>query len=198
MDLDLAKWIERWFMRHADDGEFSCHVRAHPYSVVGPSNATTSLVYTTKPAFVCKAIETVLVSGKIGLIGRYGLPCEVDLQWIRTLVGTRTLLFLGDMDPVDLMVFAWLRRRCSSHIVYVGVSDSFLAQLGIGANESLTNACQPSEKESLCVLKKVFPDFKDTVGPECCTILEGGRKIELEAIPIGDGIGDITDIDGAD
>lgn len=64
------------------------------------------------------------------MIGRYGLPNQDDVHWLSALVGSRGLLFLGDMDPVDLMIFAWLRGHLRrSHIEYLGVSDAFLSLL---------------------------------------------------------------------
>ena len=71
------------------------------------------VLFTTKPAIVSTVIEKCDAARDFGMIGRYGLPSVADLPWIRTMVGSRELFFLGDMDPVDLMVFAWLRQFAS-------------------------------------------------------------------------------------
>ena len=43
-----------------------------------------------------------------------------------------SLLFLGDMDPADLMIFAWLREFLRpKSIVHLGVNDQYIAELAV-------------------------------------------------------------------
>ncbi len=117
------------------------------------------------------------------MAGRFGLPDEADLPWICQLAGTRELLFLGDMDPVDLLVFAWLRAKLHPReIKHLGINDSFLMELGVRAAEARLIPCAVSERESLAFLQEVVPQIRETVGDDCNRILDRGEKIEIEAI----------------
>ncbi len=188
MGNDSTKSIEAWFAAHNDDGEFVCGERTVPYSVIGPADSIGQVIFTTKPMILSTAIQSQDVNEEFGMVGRYGLPCKGDLRWICDLVGSRRLLFLGDMDPVDLMIFAWLRAILQARPVkYLGVSDDFLNSLQVCPTESLVIASAPSEEKSLVLLEKVFPDFRETVGHKCAKILMRGQKIELEAIVSAEG-----------
>jgi hypothetical protein len=175
--------VEKWFADHDADGEFVCHVRAVPYSVIGPAPVAGSLVFATKPTLVSVAIHVEGSAAGLSLVGRYGLPREADLNWIIPMIGTRELLFLGDMDPPDLMVFAWLRDRLRpKQVRFLGVNDQFLDVSGISAPESFAIPLAGSERRSLAVLPEVLPDFREIVGPHCAQMLESEYKIEIEAI----------------
>ena len=103
--------ITAWF-NEQDDGEFACPARTHPFQVIGPTPSTQAILYTTKAQCVLalKDCETALATG---MIGRYGLPNEEDVAWLRVLAGERTVYFLGDGDPVDLLI-DW-QPRCDYH-----------------------------------------------------------------------------------
>lgn len=117
------------------------------------------------------------------MIGRCGLPNETDLTWIRNVVGELELLFLGDMDPVDLLIFSWLRAGLyPKEVRHLGINDSYLNELQIFLPESFILPCSPSERKSLSLLKKALPDFHQLVGPTCADLIRQGRKIELEAV----------------
>jgi len=184
MEHESAKRIEQWFAQHDGDGEFACARRSHPYSVIGPPVDGGQIILTTKPSLVSTAIDSgKAFSAEFGMVGRYGLPDEADLPWICQLAGTRELLFLGDMDPVDLLVFAWLRARLHPReIKHLGVNDGFLMELGIRPAEPRLIPCSVSERESLDFLQEVVPQIREMVGDDCNRVLERGEKIELEAI----------------
>jgi len=185
MDNDPTRLIEGWFAKH-DDGEFGPSMRVRrsfPYSVVGPTTDGAPIVFTTKPSVVLAAIDQDEVADGPGVIGRYGLPSRTDLDWIGGIIGARELLFLGDMDPVDLMVFAWLRSSlCPKQVTCAGVNDVLLEAAGLSATTSASLPLAASEQQSLTLLRKVLPDLGDTVGRECARMLEQGRKIELEGV----------------
>jgi len=91
--------------------------------------------------------------------------------------------FLGDMDPVDLMIFAWLRERMAPKMIkHLGVSDAYLEQLGISVPESYAIAMKGSERQAVPVLENVFLDFRETIGPNSARLLDRGRKFEIEAV----------------
>jgi hypothetical protein len=170
-------------MNHSDDGDFVYPGRAAPYTVIEPSKNAGRIIFSTKTLLVAKTIDEFNDFAGLGLIGRYGLPSRADLSWIRKIVSNHELFFLGDMDPVDLMIFCWLRACLRPKlIVHLGINDSYLTDLQTCLPDSFIMKSSFSERQSLPVLKKAFPDLHDTLGVECAKILEQGRKIELDAI----------------
>ncbi len=173
--------IEKWFNRRSDDGDFVCSKKPGIFSIIAPPGEQAPVLFVTKPSTVATAI---LESGaSVGMIGREGLPIGSDAQWIRRAVGKATLLFLGDMDPADLMIFAWLRARMHpKKITHRGINDAFLHDVDVFLPESFIMKCSPSEQKALPILNSVFPDYAAVVGPNCADLLANARKIELEAI----------------
>jgi hypothetical protein len=179
---DAVSTISAHFRRFAGDGEFEVPSRAVPYSFVAPITNTLPLVFTTKPRVLSAAIQASPVPVQFGAIGRHGLPGETDVAWIRQMLGPRGLCFLGDMDPVDLMIFCWLREQLpEGRLGYLGISDILIDKLGFSQRESLIIPCTPSEYEAIPCLREVFPDWEEMVGIHCAQILNQGQKIELEA-----------------
>mgnify|MGYP000892086697 CR=1 FL=1 len=174
--------IEAWFSEYGEDGEFVHADRAAPYSVIGPLDSTRWLVFTSKPKIVSEAIENCWAPAQLGMVGRYGLPDETDLNWLRGLIGSCELLFLGDMDPVDLMVYLWLRESLKESISHLGVNDAFLDSLELASTESLCMPCALPEQKALIVLEQIFPDLRETIGTEYTQLLKRGYKIEVEGI----------------
>lgn len=182
MDDDATKTIEAWFEANRD-GEFVVGSEAGPHRVIGPANERGRIIFATKASLATSAIEDSSRCSEFGMIARGGLPGDADLRWIRNVVRKADLWFLGDMDPADLMIFAWLRQRLlPKRIKYLGVSDAYLAALQLLVPETFIMPCSESERQSLSTLASVFPDVRETVGPTCASLLEQGRKIELEAI----------------
>jgi hypothetical protein len=180
---DLIKQIEGWFAEHGDDGEFGYPTRDNAYSVIGPTTNCTSIIVTTKPATVSAAIGACPTPERFGMIGRYGLPQAGDASWLRTLVESHDLFFIGDLDPPDLMIFAWLRACLHPKpIAYAGVGDALLATLRTPLPEMFRIPCTPAERNGIAFMEQVFPDFRGTVGAECARSLRSGEKIEIEAV----------------
>lgn len=183
MTHDVTQEIEAWFAHVGGDGEFVLSPRAAPFAVIGPANSAARMVYTTKPAAVSAAINMGDASGQLGMLGRYGLADAGQLDWLVGVVGFCDLLFLGDMDPVDLMIFARLRARLHPRpIGHLGVSDAYLSKLRLSPAQCHSLPCNPSEAESLSILDDVLPDLAEVVGPACASLLLQRRKIELDAV----------------
>jgi hypothetical protein len=178
-----TKLIQAWFLEHDGDGEFLIGPREFPYSVIGAIHTGQPIIFTTKPQIVSLIMQEPNAPARYGMVGRYGLPSKTDLDWIRRVIAHQPLLFLGDMDPVDLMAFVWLRANlCLKHLTYLGINDAFLKALEFRSTKSLSSPCAPAERESLPLLEKVFPDLRKTVGLKCAEMLDRGYKIELDVI----------------
>ena len=178
--------IEAWFAKNDGDGNFTRSPRHFPYTLIGVSGPCGTIVYCSK-LLKYLFLDDRQVPSNVGLLQRYGLPNRNDLGWMRQLVGKRKLLFFGDLDPVDLLVFAWLRRRLRGvWLEHLGINDALLAAVGFEPADSVpsgrTIRLRGSEKKAMQVLAKAFPDFAEIVGEKCAALLARGRKLEIEAI----------------
>jgi len=152
----------------------------HPYSVTVPSPGTRYVLCTTKPACVLHTLEQGGGLASMQVVGRAGLPNEDDAAWLRTLARDRAVLFLGDADPADLLVFAWLRSRIP--LSHVGVSDLLVQKLGARVEDFTTIPLADDERTAVSLMANLCPDYRAVVGPQCADLLDRGRKIEMEAV----------------
>jgi hypothetical protein len=101
---------------------------------------------------------------------------------MRVIIGERQVAFLGDLDPVDIMVFLWLRSRLDPiEVGYLGISDNYLEQIQVKVPESYIQECSRLEIAALPLLSKIFPDMQQIIGSSCELLLSRGRKIEIAA-----------------
>jgi hypothetical protein len=80
----------------------------------------------------------------------------------------------------DLLVFAWLREHLQ--IRFLGTSDALVSALGVDVNERITISLPHDEQRAMSLVQEVWPDFAISVGPDCVRLLDGDRKLELEAL----------------
>ncbi|HVC95489.1 MAG TPA: hypothetical protein VND64_17470 [Pirellulales bacterium] len=121
--------IEKWFADH-EDGNFAPPTPSEPFWVVRTTSNSARMIYTTKSTWIRAAFENSEFVDRAGLVFRCGLPVAADVPWLLDVVGRRELFFLGDLDPPDLMIFAWLRNRLApAPIVHLGVNDWLLARI---------------------------------------------------------------------
>jgi len=154
-----------------------------PYRTTVPARETQCVLYTTKPESVVAALDQEGSTRMIQVIGRAGLPNEEDVPWLRNLSNTMPVAYLGDCDPVDLLVFACLNPQLA--MSYVGICDSLFEDLHKPIDDHLTIPLSLSEIESLALLTEVCPDCGQLVGANCADTLKRRRKIELEAAVLG-------------
>jgi len=177
-----VKQIEQFFAERSG-GEFGINSRAYPYRVIGPKVGNSHVVFATKWQCLFRGLDEYGPPKGVGMIFRYGLIVEDDLPWIRNIAGPRVLLFLGDLDPTDLLIFAWLRANLSPKtVIHFGVNDSMLNELHVTVPDSYTIALSGPECEALSLLDEVCPDVDEIVGSECIKLLRSGRKVEQEAV----------------
>ena len=165
MQARPIRQIEKWFADHEGDGEYLQHRRTAPYSVVGPAGPTSPVLYTTKPAILCGVLDRSKDTPGFAIVGRGGLPSADDLKWITHLIGSRQVFYVGDMDPVDLTIFAWLRARLHPRpIGHLGVNDKLLEKLPKKLSDQFIIGCAPSERDALGLFGKLLPDYRQVVG----------------------------------
>ncbi|HVT26555.1 MAG TPA: hypothetical protein VHE81_00920 [Lacipirellulaceae bacterium] len=181
--MDPARLVEKWFDNHDEDGDFLVCDRAQSFSIIGPTADSTWIIYSTKGHVTLPPVARYATALDFGIICRCGLPSETDIHWLRGIIQTRELMFVGDMDPADTMIFAWLRARLQSIVVtHVGINDRFLSKLGISVPVSYRIRLGPAGTAAVSALDNVLPDANDTLGRDCRRTLKEGYKIELEAV----------------
>jgi hypothetical protein len=183
MNHDRIDQIEKWFTGEHADGDFIPADRRQSYAVIGPTAKSKRVIYCTKTGVASRAIADDSVNFDHGLISRFGLLLEADVAWLSDIIGKRELIFIGDLDPVDLMIFSWLREQLPSiKLQHHGINDRFIAGLNVLIPKTYRIPLCSSEKAAFSVLNAILNDIKETLGPECYEILQGGYKIELEAV----------------
>ncbi len=171
--------IRQWLVDH-EDGDFWIPPIGHPYSVIPPSAKSQCILYTTKPQCVMQPFSHCSPDLPCGVIGRHGLPNDCDLDWLQSSCGGLPFLYVGDADPSDLLIFAWLRSHID--VSYRGLNDSLLEKFGVTLDDRITIAQSDTESAAMQFVSECVPDFAELLGPECTAILNSGCKIELECL----------------
>lgn len=171
--------IREWFAEH-DDGEFSIPPKDAPYLTIPLPLSSKYVLYTTKPQSILLFSRKGSSDLPCGVIGRYGLPDESDVPWLRSCASGRRFLFVGDADPCDLLVFAWLRSRVD--IAFRGLSDTLLNACGVSIKNSITIPQSDSESAAMPLVHEHLPEFAELVGHGCAEVIRSGRKIEVESL----------------
>ncbi len=177
-----AGLIESWFAAQ-DDGEFVVADSDRAFVVHPASKPAARTLYTTKPRVFSAMAHRAAGLDRWGMIGRYGLPTASDVPIIDQAGGGAGLWFLGDLDPPDLLVFAWLRDRLpAGRIAWLGLNDDWLSGLKPSVPEALAIPLSPSEVDAMRLVESLIPDMEQLVGARCSGLLARGRKLELEVL----------------
>lgn len=184
-NLQLAQ-IERLFYG-SDEDEFVTLPREAPYCVVPPPTNESPILYCTKASFVLSCLDQLGISpfAEIGLVGRYGLPQPSDADWLGQMLEHRAVGFLGDLDAVDLLIFAWLGRQFpTARITYLGLGDDLLSAAGIALAESsnLDQVASPEEQQQQSFVRTLLPELGSLIGQASDQKMKSGRKLELPAV----------------
>jgi hypothetical protein len=93
----MKNQVRDWFEQHdRDDGGFIIAPRDYPFTVVPPTDATDTVLYSTKPHPILKLLHE-LGEEKLGdwppfaAVLRRGLLSEADANWLATTAGSRRL-----------------------------------------------------------------------------------------------------------
>ena len=180
MGLDhMRDEIRKWFLDH-EDGDFAILPQDHPYAVVPAPARSQCVLYTTKAQSLLAALSGNDVEMPCGVVGRYGLPAEDDVDFIKALVGKRQFVFVGDADPCDLLIFAWLRSWID--ISFRGVNDLLCELCGASLDERRTIAQSDAESAAMPLVARCVGDYTSLVGSNCARVLAAGRKVEVESL----------------
>jgi hypothetical protein len=177
----MERQIRDWFARQkCGDGDFFVPTSSYPFAIIPPKANTDTFVYCTKQHCILRLVHELGRNPSFAAILRGGLPSDDDAKWLCSLVGSRRLLFLGDADPSDLLIFSWLREHLP--IQYGGLMDQLLLQCGVELSDNLSIQLVESEMAALPLVTQCLGDLSSHLGPRCSGLLSSGRKIEVEAL----------------
>jgi hypothetical protein len=177
--------IRQWFEQHdipddINEGDYYISSRTYPFDVIPPRVNSETILYCTKKSCLFHFVKSLDYPPAFGAVAHNGLPPEDDVEWLRTLVGSRRLRLWGDADPADLLVYAWLREQLP--IEYAGMSDRLLTKCGVELADHLTISLHDSELAALPLITECLGDLSELLGAWCSGLLSSGRKIEMEAL----------------
>ncbi|HLL54290.1 MAG TPA: hypothetical protein VK447_12120 [Myxococcaceae bacterium] len=153
------------------------------------------LFYFTQPDWCINWLNERRFPERWHVLSRLYEPTESFLETVRRYAAWSRLplLFVGDLDPHNLFVFALLRygntefksrRRDAIPVRYLGIDDRWIQlcadQLKRG-EELVTLRLKQHEEETLRVVKEVLPDLPELVGPRSYELLDTGRLFPFGA-----------------
>jgi hypothetical protein len=163
-----------------DDGEITSQDRSSPFIVVPPRNDESTVLYVTKWPPIYRASESSVNAMNCGVVARYGIPNVEEISWVKEFAKDRKLLFLGDCDPFDLLVYSAISSVFA--IEYLGVSDRLIKLLDVNIERNITIPLATAELDALEYLQLRTPQLESLLGANCYRMLTQGRKMEVEAI----------------
>jgi hypothetical protein len=151
-----------------------------------PSERIDSVIFSSKP----ELIHAVFGSPGALILGRPTVLSKAAADFIRALVPARrlTIQFMGDLDPTDLaaaLILAALLPDCS--VCWAGINHEWLSvsRSNLQTRYSLRGLDmpqEPAEIELWPVVAQALDNPEEILGPTAATLLNAGRKVEIEGI----------------
>jgi len=154
----------------------------------------TRMFYFTKPAFMDYLGRQSLFPDHWLAIERYSIPTPEAIATLHLLVkGFRMpLVFVGDLKPLDLTVFALLRRGSADFsgaksrplpVVYAGLDDRWLAisdRFRRNGNVMPESRIGSLDREHVDLLADLAPDLPALLGDRSWGLLRSGHDVMIE------------------
>ncbi|RCS50652.1 hypothetical protein DTL42_11165 [Bremerella cremea] len=185
MKHSIAWKISSFFASHQESGEFVRYPREALYKLIGATTEPSRFVYVTK----CSALSPRLLPDlptDVTLLSRDGLPAPSDVELISCISKQVPIGFLGDLDPADLLTFAWLQAHFAPRQVpLLGIQDRLIQCLSDEEQRKCSLPFDESEIDALPLLQEALPDLQELIGPQSYRLIMSRQKIELEGLVHG-------------
>lgn len=168
------------YFAFVDDGEFCPQDRFNGMTVDGNLEAASTIVYVSKPPCVSRLRPPSNAANPLVTVANYGIPTKRDLSMLSDV--NAKMYFIGDADPPDLLLFAYLRNLLP--ISWFGVSDGFLNTYETRHLAWITCRQSDTELASHGMVEQFCSDYKELIGEYCATIFAAGHKIEIEGATV--------------
>ena len=180
--MNTAEWIHGFFTEHAGDGAFDLFHDAFPVAYVPCLPGMQSLLYVQKPSVLYRLTEEPNLSAtRFGLISQVGLPTQRTLSMLTSLSMLKLIAVFVDLDPVGLMIYAWLREMLpEKNVQLLGVTTRMQQDIGVSAAYPWTIPFEPSESLAYEMLSAHNPALLREPGVACLQLFEQHKKLELE------------------
>jgi hypothetical protein len=162
-----------------------------PFSVLPARRAAREVIFSTKESGLMGLRVTDLLRTSTTWVWHYGVTSRPE--WLRLRaerdLGASVLYFLGDLDPLDLSVFASLVAGIPTHgmkVVHLGVGDEWLRlaeeHLKVDRAQLPTIKMSPFEIATYRALRDLRGALPVGVSVEGQAILSAGQKLEIEGV----------------
>jgi hypothetical protein len=181
---ELARFIEKMNSKPRDYEQLGPFGQYPLELWVPKARAARRTVYVTKGVFLRRLMWEECLPDDSIILCRYGLPTATFRREISAYFSkTRSAIFVGDLDPLDLHVYLTLREDTPA-LRYGGLNDSSLDFLerNLKRNQRLdtpTLSMGPMERRHFAILDSMV-DIAALIGPRSRDLLRSGRKLELE------------------
>lgn len=176
--------IVQWITDHGD-AEFRLSDDAPDEAERDWRLAAKPAIFTPKPRSVTSRFIDAEVQSRIGVIGTNGVATGDRRRWLQESLADKDVGFIGDLDAPDLMAYAALNYDLiSGGLKYLGISDDLLARFSVPL-ESLERCFIPMtapEQAGIEALAEMGFSLETLVGSGCLSVLESGKKIEIEGL----------------
>ena len=177
---NLSKIEIRGWFDSTNDENFNCLPESHPSFKSGDIASASAIVYITKPS--CIPYLSMFSSEGIDLrclpiIGRYGFPSDRDIVLLFDEIPKRTVYFVGDADPVDMMIFLYLQEVLPSSVLWFGVRDAIVKDM---VGEQFLIPLSESERLAITHFPQLEFQCKELIGWNLANFFTAGKKLESE------------------
>lgn len=169
--------IVAWFNEHEGEDDVTNSYRTSAFRVIPPINDSETILYCAKSEYIERICWKISQDFSVPIVGRYGLPSETDVIWLRSWLGDRPIYFIGDADPSDLLTYAWLRKRMP--ISYLGISDALLDQFGVPWGENLRVGLPTAVMSAMPLIEQELPDLAELIGERTYQFLLSGKMTDV-------------------
>lgn len=164
---------------------------------ISPSRPIRALFFFTKKYLPQHWLESETFPKQVDAVVHYGMLSkrQCDLMRAHTDAVGVPLRFVGDLDPLDLTVFATLvdgggpvgsRAARPMPVAYAGIEDSWLrlceARLGGRDLRMVYIRQDATERKLLRRLERSGINLEALVGPRSAALLREGFKVEVEGV----------------
>jgi hypothetical protein len=179
-------------LRHALDAlsnpkEQAPSLRLYPVHSVLPAAPCRRIIYSTKGDWLAALTHGFAkLPADVAVVWRHGPLDSYHRNYVRAVVAhfAAPLVFIGDLDPLDLVTYATLASGPGAvSLEYGGISDAWLAACAEALASQFERVCipmNPAERSGVQRLLQLRPELKSVIGARAVELLLSGRKLELE------------------